>query len=271
MHSVIKYFGGKTNMTDIFKSNFPTNFDIYVEGFGGGASLLFSKEQKGIEVYNDLDENVYSLFKVLSDKELFEQLKEKMDLTYYSEQLRQEFKADLRKELSVVDRAYKFLYVNRTSFNGVGGFSVSKYVRRNMSKSTSDYLSMIDGLRDVHERLSAVIIEHKDIMDILEKYDAENVFLYLDPPYVLETRLSSERYNCEMTNEQHENMLKKIVPMKSKIMISGYDCELYNNYLKDWRRLEFTCPNAFSNATEVIWMNYEKEKKLKGKNLLEFC
>ena len=174
-------------------------------------------------------------------------------------------------DLSIIDRAYKFLYVNRTSFNGTGGFSVSNYVKRNMSKSTSDYLSMIDGLRDVHERLSAVVIEHKDIMDILNKYDAENVFLYLDPPYVHSTRKSTARYNQEMTDEQHEAMLEKVISMKSKIMISGYDCELYDKYLQNWEKIKFESPNVFSESTEVIWMNYLPKKTIKRNNLLEFC
>lgn len=40
-------------MTKIILSHFPQDYDIYVEGFGGGASVLFEKEQKGIEIYND--------------------------------------------------------------------------------------------------------------------------------------------------------------------------------------------------------------------------
>lgn len=267
MKSPIKYYGGKSNMTDILKSYFPNSFDVYVEGFGGGASLLFSKERKGIEVYNDLAENVYSLFKVLSDKELFLQLKEKMDLTFYSEQLRKEFKEDLKGDLSLLDRAYKFLYVNRTSFNGVGGFSISNCIRRNICKSTSDYLSMIDNLPQIHDRLSSVVIEHKDIFDLLDKYDFENVFLYLDPPYVKETRLSNQEYDCEMTDEQHEKMLQKTITMKSKIMVSGYESELYEKYLNKnngWCKIIFESPNAKSNAKEVLWMNYEKEENIFG-------
>ena len=163
-------------MTNIIIDHFPKEYEVYVEGFGGGASVLFQKEKTPLEVYNDLGENVYSLFKVLSDKEMFERLKERMDLTFYSEEIRQEFKNDLRGELSLEDRAYKYLFVNRSSFNGVGGFSTTMIVRRNMSKSCSDYLSMIDKLPEIHNRLSSVIIEHKDIMALLDKYDNEKTF-----------------------------------------------------------------------------------------------
>lgn len=203
MKSPIKYYGGKSYMTNIIINHFPKEYDIYVEGFGGGASVLFQKDKTALEVYNDLGENVYSLFKVLSDKEMFLKLKERMDLAVYSAQLREEYKKDLKTNLSLEDRAYKFLYVNRSSFNGVGGFSTTMIVRRNMSKSTSDFLSMIDKLPEIHNRLSSVIIEHRDIFDLLDKYNKENVFMYLDPPYVKETRLSNQLYECEMTDEQH--------------------------------------------------------------------
>lgn len=79
-------------MTDIIINQFPKDYDVYVEGFGGGASVLFAKPQNGVEVYNDLNENVYALFKALSNKEAFEQLKQRMDLTPYSAQLRDEYK-----------------------------------------------------------------------------------------------------------------------------------------------------------------------------------
>jgi len=211
MKSPIKYYGGKSYMTNIIINHFPKEYDIYVEGFGGGASVLFQKDKTALEVYNDLGENVYSLFKVLSDKEMFLKLKERMDLAVYSAQLREEYKKDLKTNLSLEDRAYKFLYVNRSSFNGVGGFSTTMIVRRNMSKSTSDFLAMIDKLPEIHNRLSSVIIEHRDIFDLLDKYNKENVFMYLDPPYVKETRLSNQLYECEMTDEQHLQLCEKII------------------------------------------------------------
>ena len=256
MKSPIKYYGGKSYMTNIIIDQFPKEYEVYVEGFGGGASVLFEKEKTPLEVYNDLGENVYSLFKVLSDKEMFERLKEKLDLTYYSEELRNEFKKDLKGELSLEDRAYKFIFVNRSSFNGVGGFSTTMLARRNMSKSTSDYLSMIDKLPEIHNRLSSVIIEHKDIMDLLDKYDKETTFMYLDPPYVKETRLSNQTYEVEMSNEEHIKMCERLLSFKGKILLSEYDNELYRILDSKFNKLSFKSPNANSSATEILWKNY---------------
>lgn len=239
MKSPIKYYGGKSYMTNIIINHFPKEYDIYVEGFGGGASVLFQKDKTALEVYNDLGENVYSLFKVLSDKEMFLKLKERMDLAVYSAQLREEYKKDLKTNLSLEDRAYKFLYVNRSSFNGVGGFSTTMIVRRNMSKSTSDFLSMIDKLPEIHNRLSSVIIEHRDIFDLLDKYNKENVFMYLDPPYVKETRLSNQLYECEMTDEQHLQLCEKLLTFKGKILLSGYDNEIYKILDSKFKKVSF--------------------------------
>ena len=258
MKSPIKYYGGKSYMTDIILKQFPTNYKIYVEGFGGGASVLFAKPKTDLEVYNDLGENVYSLFHVLNDKEKFQRLKERLELTYYSEELRQEFKKDLKGKLDIEDRAYKFIYVNRTSFNGVGGFSTSLIVRRNMSKSTSDYLSMIDRLPEIHNRLSSVIVEHKDIFDLLDKYDSEDTFLYADPPYLHELRSSTTSYEHELSNEQHIRLYNRLNEFKGKVLLSGYDdfdiCKILD---KKFTKMSFKSPNANSDSTETLWRNYE--------------
>ena len=258
MKSPIKYYGGKSYMTDIILNHFPKEYDIYVEGFGGGASILFNKSPSSIEIYNDLGENVYSLFKVLSDKDMFFRLKEKLDLSFYSSQLRTEYKELLKKsDISLEDRAYYFIYVNRTSFNGVGGFSTTLISRRNMSKSTSDYLSMIDKLPEIHNRLSSVIIEHRDIFDLLEKYNKENVFMYLDPPYVKETRLSNQTYECEMTDEQHKELCERLLDFKGKVLLSGYDNEIYKILDGKFTKTSFESPNSGSSAIETLWKNYE--------------
>ena len=65
-----------------------------------------------VVIYNDLERNVYSLYKVLSDKDLFTKFKEKCDLIYYDEDLRKEFKNKLKSDdLNLVDRAFYFFFM----------------------------------------------------------------------------------------------------------------------------------------------------------------
>ena len=82
--------------------------------------------------------------------------------------------------------------------------------------------------------------------------------LYLDPPYLLGTR-SGKQYKFEMQDAEHEAMLNELLQSKAKIMISGYDSEMYNEYLKDWVRVEMrSCAEHGKPRKEVVWMNYEE-------------
>ena len=262
MNPAVKYYGGKYFMRDIIKGYFPESYTTYVEGFGGSASVLLSIPITGtvVEVYNDLGQDIYSLYKVVSDTDTFKRLKQRMDLTPYSYQLWKEYSESLKTNpnLDIEERAYMYLYVNRTSFNGVGSFSVQSHlIRRGMSKSTSDYLAAIERLPEIHDRLSGVIIENRDINKIIEKYDSETTFFYLDPPYVKETRRSGQAYAVEMSNDDHTQMLNRILQSKGMFLISGYDHPLYDVLTDNgYRKETFQSPNSGSSATETLWFNY---------------
>jgi DNA adenine methylase len=243
--------------------HFPQDADykIYVEPYGGSAAMLLSRPLSGhVEVYNDIYENVYSLFKCLSDKVLFDELKRKCDLAIYSAQLRKEYKEKLKLNITIVDRAYYFWYVNRTSHNGIGGFSCNCVIRRNMSKATSDFLSCIDRLPELHDRLSAVIIENRDALELMERFNQDNVFMYLDPPYHQDTR-GSARYVHDYTDEQHEKFIDLVLTLKAKVLISGYACEAYKRLETKFKRIDFTVNTIDGNfdpktKVESLWKNY---------------
>jgi len=265
MKQVIKYFGSKSSMLKQINSFMPPieSYDIYVEPFGGGASVLLSQDRPGkVEVYNDLYNNVYSLHKVMSDKELFWQFKEKCDIALYCEKLREQAKEQLKNpDLSILDRAFYYFYFNRTSHNGHGGFSTNACIRRGMSKSTSDFLSVIDRLPQLHDRLSSVLILNKDAFEVMDKYNQENVFFYLDPPYSWETRTSS-RYKVDFNPEQQKALVDKLLTVKSKILLSGYINDEYKRLEMDgFKRIDFevkTITPDFKPKTklESCWLNY---------------
>ncbi len=257
-------FGGKGTMFKEIEKYFPdkTTYDTYIEPFAGTFSMGLACSEAPIEIFNDLDKNIYSLYKCLSDKDLFEQFKEKCDLTYYSEDLRKEFKVLLKDEtLSVVDRAFYFFYVNRTSHNGIGGFSINTVVRRNMSKSVSDMLSAIDRLPELHQRLSKLIVLNTNGIELIDKYNRENVFIYADPPYEHSTRTSA-RYNVDMDRKMHEHFLKTVINSKAKILISGYDCPLYDVLCNNgFTKIQFEVNTIGGDRKpktkiETLWRNY---------------
>jgi DNA adenine methylase len=263
LRPAVKYFGGKSGFMNKIYEHFPldNSYKIFVDAFGGSGSVLLSRPLGHVEIYNDLWENVYSLYKVISEPELFKQFKQKCDLALYHEKISGEYK-DLLKQtnLSILERAFYYWYVNRTRHNGMGGFSTNCCIRRNMSKSTSDFLSCIDRLQEIHDRLSAVVILNKDALEVIKKYDSDNVFIYCDSPYHWSTRTSS-RYPVDMNDEQHQEYINLLLDCKAKILLSGYACDAYKKLETKFKRIDFivkTITGDFEKKikTESLWKNY---------------
>ena len=267
MNAPIKYFGGKGGMFNKIIEQFPKpDYKIYVEPFSGtytvGLHMPFIPE---IEVFNDLERNVYTLYKVLKDGKLFEKFHKKVQLTPYSEDMRYEAKEALDDpELSEVDRAYYFFVKNRFSHNGIGGFSVNLVTRRKMSKSVSDYLSCVDRLPEFHERLQRIVMYNRDGLELIDKFNEPNCFLYCDPPYVWSTR-GATRYIVDNDSEWHREFVRRCVASKARILISGYDCEEYLPLLDNgFEKVAFdvsTVDGALrkKTKTECLWRNYAVE------------
>ena len=257
MRSIIKYYGGKHYIAKYLLEIIPKH-NLYIEPFFGGGNMFFSKPPSKMEIINDLSDNIFSLYKVIADENKYKQLQHRLELTPYHAKFRDDYKQKLNEKLTIEDRAFYYLYVNRTSFNGVGGFSCTKLVRNNMIRSVSDYLSLIPHLEEIHNRLRNAVVENKDALELIQKYDDNDVFFYLDPPYVQSTRRSNQKYMIEMSDEDHERMINLILKSKAKIMLSGYDNEIYNNLVENgWNRLELKSPNSCSDATEYVWINYD--------------
>lgn len=259
MNAPIKYHGGKNGMAKQVIEQFPAkgSYDTYIEPFGGSFGVGFHIPEEliaPIEIYNDLEQNVYALFKVLTDEKKFLEFKKLCDCSYYNEQMRADFREQLKYNNGVEDvqRAFMFFYVNRTSHNGIGGFSMQKIVRRGMSKNVSDFLATVDGLEKVHQRLSHLTVLNRDGIQLMKENNSKNVFIYADPPYVLDTR-GATRYTVDMDDNNQKEFLSVCIESKAKLLISGYDCEMYNTLLDNG----FTKTNfETNNRTETLWKNY---------------
>lgn len=270
MNLPIRYYGGKGGMYKQIIQWFPdrSKYKTYIEPFGGSYSIGFNANLTDKqEIYNDKEKNVYTLFKVLVDDKKFEEFKRRCDLVFYMEDFRKECKDKLKKDKfeDDIDRAFCFFYSNRTSHNSIGGFSKSTCIRRGMSKSVSDMLSSIDGLLEVHNRLSTVTVVNRDAIDLINEYDRDNAFFYCDPPYEWSTRTTA-RYECDMSVDEHYNFVRAIVHRKAKFLVSGYNCDTYC-YLEEngFKRVDFVVNTIDGNAvpkekTESLWMNYDKSK-----------
>ena len=270
LRSPIIWVGGKGNMAAKLLKLMPEH-KIYVEPFGGGASLLFAKEPSSVEVYNDLDERLYDLFIVLSNPKMFEKFYRRVALLPHSRQMFNRYHDIWDKINDRVERAARWYYVIRHTFGGFyapnkkcWAYSIN-CSSRGMSALTSKWLSTLEMLPEIHERLQRVQIEHNDFQKIFEVYDTPDTLFYADPPYVLSTR-KDVRYKCDMTNKEHRKLIHILLNLKGKVMLSGYECDLYKLLVKrSWRLVRFPTKKYAGKATlgkpksecvECVWMNY---------------
>lgn len=110
------------------------------------------------------------------------------------------------------------------------------------------------------DELPGITVVCGDVVEFLSSYDWRgDEFVYLDPPYLAETR-SSQRslYECELkTAEEHAALLELIQQLPCPVAISGYWSELYASSLATWRSTSFTTTKrSGALATEWLWMNY---------------
>jgi DNA adenine methylase len=253
----------------------------YLEAFGGGASLLFAKKPAKIEVYNDINSDLVNFYRVLRDEEKFEKFYKKVVLTPYSREEFNTFRKDYENIEDEIEKAYRFFVIARQDFGGTKsgwGYSL-KEINNNMASVVSKWLSIIDMLPEIHNRFKIVMVEHDTWENVCERYnDWENEgFYYLDPPYILSKRKSGG-YKHELTDEDHLRLIDWLLTKaKVKVMLSGYDNEIYKKLEENgWRKIcwNVACHSAGKTrqtgmlgkgATfekgqrrdECIWINYK--------------
>jgi len=273
MKSPICWQGNKNRMLKKLLPLIPQH-TTYVEVFGGGAALLFAKQPTGVEVYNDIDSDLVNFFRVVRDN--FEPFYHKVSMTPYSREEYNTYRDVYRETKDPVEKAAMFFMIARQSYAsewGVGwGYTVQESVK-GMSAAVSAYLSAIDLLPQVHQRLQKVQIENDDWKRILARYDRPETFFYLDPPY-----LAEQRYQHPLAEEQHKELIEALPHLEGKVMLSGYPNSMYGEGIS-WHKVEFPTANyAVSRQythttgehslmehharTETVWMNYTLQPKL---------
>ena len=241
LRSPIWWFGGKGMMVAKLLPLFPSHY-TYVEPFGGGASMLMAKEPSPVEVYNDVDLGLVGFFRVLRNPEQFQEFYRLVSLTPYSREEFYHCRDTWEQTQDPIECAYRWFVVARMSFGGKFGSSwgfVVTQSRRKMAGPASNWLSCIDQLPAISERLLRVQIEHNDFRKVLDTYDTPNTLFYCDPPYVHSER-SSTRCKCEMSNSDHQALIEKLLILQGKVLLSGYVNEVYLPLEEaGWERRDF--------------------------------
>lgn len=260
MKTVLKYPGSKWSTADWIISHFPIDYEkmTYLEPFFGSGAIFFNKKRSMIETINDLDGNVVNLFKQIRDNH--EALARAIKLTPWA---RDEYKNSYEMTGEHLEDARRFMVrcwqAIGTKTSDISGWSNNiKPVDSGLSRwSRLDEEIIRTAQRLSNEKLNLVQIENQPAVDLIKRYNRKEVLIYLDPPYVLKTR-SGRIYKYEMTDEQHIELLETVLKHKGPVIISGYDNEIYSEYLKGWKKEKRLVNTEMGGkGTEVIWMNYE--------------
>jgi len=117
------------------------------------------------------------------------------------------------------------------------------------------------GKNAVAGSLIVVCADARSVLGLIA--DDRSTFVYCDPPYVRSARRSSAAiYRHEMTDADHEALLRLLRRLSCNVMISGYLSQLYVSQLPEWRRIEFQTMTRGGPATECLWMNYPEPAQL---------
>lgn len=259
----VRYHGGKWKLADWIVAQFPPH-RIYVEPFGGGASVLLRKPRSYGEIYNDLDGEIVNVFRILRDRG--EELRSALELTPFS---RTEFLESYEASSDPLEQARRTIV---RSFQGFGSAAICGEISGFRSKSNRSGTTPAQDWRNypahvpaLVERLRGVVIEQKDAVEIMVQHDSDSTLHYVDPPYVHSTRSEKMRgtatrkaYKFEMSDGQHRTLADTLHSLRGIVVVSGYRCDLYDELYSDWLRLDRTThADGARERIECLWLSKE--------------
>jgi len=182
MKSFLNYLGGKSLLAGKIVQRIPDHI-CYCEVFAGAAWLLFKKEESKVEIINDINTDLVTLFRVV--KHHLDEFIRYLRWILVARDEFERFKLENPETLTDIQRAVRFYFVLKNSFSGrikKPSFSIST-----CRLSGFNLLRVEEELSAIHLRLARVYIENKGYEDLIRCFDRPETFFYLDPPY----------YGCE--------------------------------------------------------------------------
>ena len=259
MRPIVRYHGGKWLLAPWIIEHLPPH-RIYIEPYGGGASVLLRKEKSYAEIYNDLDGEIVNLFQMARDHG--PELIRLLELTPFA---RDEYHNSFLETEDMLEQARRTVI---RSFMGFGSNALCRDIRSGFRNNANrpgttpahDWANYPTALKEIVSRLQGVVIENKDALEIMLQLDGPDTLHYCDPPYVHSTRMhGAHGYNYEMTDEQHRAMAAVLKQLQGIVVLSGYACDLYDLELfAGWIRTERPAlADGARERIEVLWTNRE--------------
>lgn len=257
-----KIHGGKYFLAQWIIENFPENYQemVYIEPYAGGLNTLFNKEKSKTEIINDLELGIIQIYRALRDEP--KEFSRRLSLCKYSEET---FIRATKKEniTDYLEHAVNDYILRRMSRGGMKKtFAWSERQRGGKPGEINAWETALKELPSLSKRLQEVFIFNKPAIKIIESFNSDNSFVYADPPYLHETRVSKNVYDSEMSTEDHIELARLLNNFKGKVILSGYQSPLYKRLYKDWNTKKKKIANHSSQQkikeqkTEIIWMNY---------------
>ncbi len=250
------YIGGKRNLASRLVAMIErVDHDGYAEPFVGmGGIFLRRRSRPKVEVINDVSGDVVTFFRVLQRHYPY-----MIDMLRFRVAARAEFerlKATLPETLTDLERACRFLYLQRLAFGGrvsgrTFGVSTTTGARFNVAK-------LEPMLADIHERLVGVMIEQLGYADFIRRYDRAGMLFYLDPPY----------WGCERDYGQDvfgradfDQLAAQLAAIKGKFLLSINDTPGVRETFAGFHMIEadttYSVSGGPSKAAELIISNFD--------------
>lgn len=256
---ILKYPGSKQKLVEWLYSYAPRTPRV-IETHCGSAAFSLSLPWKPRQlVLNDLCGDIPALFQTIREHEAA--LCRSVALTPWS---RAEYEAVTNADATIVptgepvEDARRYLILtwqqHGTKLSRRGGW---RHQGANGRSSTYDLWAQLpDRLAAVATVLKTAEIECLPALALIGRYAVPDALLYVDPPYVTNTRTEARYYRHEMTDADHVELLTALCAHPGPVLLSGYASALYEAQLNTWTRVTSDATAEHGRArTEVLWLN----------------
>ena len=273
----VKWAGGKNGLINSLISFIPKNFNSYFESFVGGGALFFYLKNLNIlnskKIYlNDKNAeliNAYKQIKINPNKllEELEILKNNHSKEYFYK-IRNLDRDSNFYSLSEVFRAARFIYLNKTCFNGLCRYNAKGNFNTPMGNYKNPKIYDKDLIFSVHKVLKNVSITNKDF-EVISLKAKKGDFVYFDPPYYPLNKTSSFVSYTDNFSANEQIRLYKLFKMLDcegiKVLQSNSNTDFIKELYKDFEIIEVISKRAINckgdkrgKITELIIRgNYE--------------
>ncbi|OYZ03514.1 MAG: restriction endonuclease subunit M [Polaromonas sp. 28-63-22] len=210
---LVQWIGGKRRLAPQILPLFPTH-ECYVEPFCGAAALFFLKAPAKVEVLNDINGDLVTLYRVVQHH--LEEFVRHFKWALASREIYRWLQATPAETLTDIQRAARFFYLQKLGFGGkVHG---QTFGTATTSKTGLNLLRLEEQLSAAHLRLHQVYIERLAWAACVEKYDRLHSLFYMDPPY-----FGTEGYGVDFGLQEYDRMAHLMGSIKGKAVVSVND------------------------------------------------